>query len=264
MPWLLFAATCLAVGACAGDDLPGEPSPEPVLAAILLRVVDGDTIEVRLDSGPITIRLHGIDAPERDQPLGEAATKALRSLVEGERLAIAPVEQSDSYGRLVAKVFVGDSDMNARMVDLGFAWAYRRHLRREAVDRRYCELEAQARASGRGLWTAPPEQWLPPWDFRARQRGNPVQAGGYATATAATCVAAIGRAVEPGTAQATNQAAPATCRIKGNISADGKRLYHLPHGLSYDSTRINTRKGERWFCTVGDAERAGWRAAFPP
>lgn len=235
-----------------------------MLEAELVRVVDGDTIDVRVASGPITIRLHGIDAPERDQPLGAAATKALRSLIEGRAMAIEPVEQRDGYGRMIAKVFVADEDVNARMVDIGYAWAYRRYLRLEADELRYCELEGNARAARRGVWSSDPGQWLPPWDFRARQRGESAAVGSYADESVAACIAAIGRpALRAAAARRDNPAPPGNCLIKGNISRDGKRRYHLPGGPSYDVTHIDVRRGERWFCAVEEAERAGWRPAFP-
>ena len=51
------------------------------------------------------------------------------------------------------------------------------------------------------------------------------------------------------------------CRIKGNISRKGMRIYHVPGGQSYAKTRIDTAKGERWFCTEAEARAAGWRRA---
>jgi len=50
------------------------------------------------------------------------------------------------------------------------------------------------------------------------------------------------------------------CAIKGNISGDGRRIYHLPGNRSYDMTRIDESRGERWFCTEDEARRAGWRS----
>lgn len=50
------------------------------------------------------------------------------------------------------------------------------------------------------------------------------------------------------------------CDIKGNINRSGERIYHTRESASYASTRINTAKGERWFCTVEEAQSAGWRA----
>lgn len=169
------------------------PEPDLVLPAALIKVIDGDTIKVSVASGPLTVRLHGIDTPERNQPLGKAATKALRTLVEGEPLEIQPVEQTDGYGRMVARVFVRGDDVNARMVESGYAWAYRQYLRRQPADQRYCRLEAEARDAGRGVWVGSPGSWEPPWDFRAGERGITRPHGSYANETMQKCLAAIGR-----------------------------------------------------------------------
>ncbi len=52
------------------------------------------------------------------------------------------------------------------------------------------------------------------------------------------------------------------CVVKGNISiATGDKLYHIPGMEDYDGTRIDTAKGERWFCSESEATAAGWRKA---
>ena len=58
-------------------------------------------------------------------------------------------------------------------------------------------------------------------------------------------------------------AAPDTssCDIKGNISKDDEKIYHVPGGRSYNVTKIDLSKGERMFCSTAEAEAAGWRAA---
>jgi len=246
------------VAACAAD----RPEPETYLPATLLKVVDGDTIKVRLEGGPITVRLHGIDAPEANQALGQAATKALRARVEGESLEIEPIGQNDGFGRMVAKVFIRGDDINARMVESGYAWAYRRYLRREPGDKLYCHLEAEARAAGRGLWVGSPDDWQPPWEFRAKDRDGAAPGINYAHETTERCISAIGRKA-PAPARLQSAVAPApdpACRIKGNINARGERIYHVPGANSYAATRIDPGRGERWFCSVDEAERAGWRA----
>ncbi|MEO8444226.1 MAG: thermonuclease family protein [Gammaproteobacteria bacterium] len=235
-------------GVAPGGVPGGEPPPDPVLPATLVKVVDGDTIKVRLASGPITVRLHGIDSPERKEALGSAATKVLRNFLGGEPLQLEVIEQRDAYDRLVAKVLVRGRDVNARMVESGYAWAYRRYLRHEAADEAYCRLEAQARAAGRGLWGGEPAGWEPPWSFRSRGSGRAVPARSYATETVALCIAAIGRNTsvaatsEPGNTNGTVTVSGDHCAIKGNIS----------------------RQGERWFCSPEEAERAGWRASGKP
>ncbi len=52
------------------------------------------------------------------------------------------------------------------------------------------------------------------------------------------------------------------CNIKGNISINtGNKVYHLPGMEDYESTIIDTTKGERWFCTESEAIASGWNKA---
>lgn len=53
----------------------------------------------------------------------------------------------------------------------------------------------------------------------------------------------------------------AGCTIKGNISASGAHIYHVPGDRYYGATRIDFLKGERYFCSEADARAAGWRRA---
>jgi hypothetical protein len=50
----------------------------------------------------------------------------------------------------------------------------------------------------------------------------------------------------------------ATRCIKGNINSDGRKLYHFPGCPSYNQTKIDESKGERWFATAAEAVAAGW------
>jgi len=52
------------------------------------------------------------------------------------------------------------------------------------------------------------------------------------------------------------------CQIKGNINIEGERIYHTPQSPYFYKTNIQTFNGERWFCTVEEAETAGWRAPY--
>lgn len=54
--------------------------------------------------------------------------------------------------------------------------------------------------------------------------------------------------------------APGKCNIKGNISSKGVKIYHRPGDPNYNGTKIDPKKGERWFCTEQEAQDAGWRA----
>jgi hypothetical protein len=77
----------------------------PVLHGTVVGVVDGDTADIRLESGMIRIRLHAIDAPESAQPDGKAAKAALSQLIFGKAVEVEPFEQ-DRYDRLVARIWI--------------------------------------------------------------------------------------------------------------------------------------------------------------
>lgn len=174
---LLAAFLFLALaGALPADDLPR-------LSGTVVGVVDGDTVDVRLDSGMIRVRLHAIDTPERGQPYGNVAKDALSRIVFGRAVEIEPYAQ-DRYDRLVARVWMGDVDVNALMIKQGYAWAYRQYL----DDVRYCIYEFDARRAGRGLWQGAATDRVAPWEWR-RRKTLAGQFTDYGSQTVAQCVA---------------------------------------------------------------------------
>jgi endonuclease YncB( thermonuclease family) len=125
-------------------------------------VVDGDTFDLQGER----IRIHGIDAPEAGQTciqdgrrvsFGRQATWHLRRLVGISTPRCRRLEL-DRYGRTVAICLVGDVDLGAEMVRAGLARDYRQYSAGL-----YAKEEAEARAAGRGVWSASCE---PPWDWR--------------------------------------------------------------------------------------------------
>ena len=70
--------------------------PDEAKWANVDRVVDGDTVYTKDGT---TIRLYGIDAPERDQPYGKQATRALDGVIETKVYVLE--KDTDRYGRLV-------------------------------------------------------------------------------------------------------------------------------------------------------------------
>ncbi len=190
------------------------------------RAVDGDTLRL----GGETVRLFGIDAPERDQTCLDAngrgwpcGTWARDRLSELLR------------GRTILCEGV-DRDRGGRLVarcaaggrDIGaelVALGAAEAYRRYALD--YVDEEKAASIAGLGIWQG---AFQHPEAFR-RQDSGP-------------------------------EAAPADgCAIKGNISKNG-RIYHIPGQEDYAATRIDTGRGERWFCTEAEARAAGWRPAL--
>lgn len=191
-------------------------------------VVDGDTITIRDQR----IRLYGIDAPESSQrctktgksyACGKDAAFVLDGLVADKTVRCIQGDV-DRYNRIVAICYVDNAEINAKMVSSGNALAYRKY----SLD--YVSEEDKARIEGLGVWGGTFEK---PWEYRAKIR-----------------------VVQPELVPRDSK-----CRIKGNIGSTGKRLYHTPSGYSYADTRINEKRGERWFCTEEEARREGWTKA---
>jgi endonuclease YncB( thermonuclease family) len=173
----LNAASCQAETATNPAVLPG----------VVVGVIDGDTADIRLESGMIRIRFHAIDAPESGQPHGKAAKAALADLIYGKAVEVEPYEQ-DRYDRLVARVWLDGVDVNAEMLRTGNAWTYRRY----ADDPAYCTYEQAARDAGRGLWRLTTSQRVAPWEWRQR-KSRAGRFTDYSQETVAACVAALGR-----------------------------------------------------------------------
>ena len=203
---------------------PSRPAPAAVELAGRASVVDGDTLEIHGQR----IRLHGIDAPESAQ-VCLAENKSWRcgqqaALALDEKIAKRPVacaqKDRDRYGRIVAVCKAGNDNLNAWLVAEGWSLAYRQY----STD--YVGEEGAARAARKGIWRG---EFVPPWEWRQGKR-------------------LAAEAVTTG-----------DCRIKGNISSKGERIYHVPGGRYYNQTQIDSAKGERLFCSEAEAQAAGWR-----
>lgn len=219
---ILVLVCAVLPAACDGAEIAGTP-----------RIVDGDTLRI----GAETIRLEGIDAPEAKQhcrdaagapyACGAIATKVLARLAGGSALACRG-HARDRYGRLLATCEAAGNNLNRAMVQAGWALAFRRY------SHRYLGDEREASSERRGMWSG---SFQEPWAWRAAARGRP----------------------SPSVRPEVIKAETSRCRIKGNISASG-RIYHVPGSPHYADTRIDPSRGERWFCSVAEARRAGWRA----
>jgi len=151
--FLLVALSFIFVGATHAEQLSGR----------VVGVKDGDTLAVLVEGREVRVRLAEIDAPEKKQPFG-MVSKASLSLLTFGRTVTLEVQDKDRYGRTVARVFAGDTDVCLEQVQRGMAWAYRKYLR----DPRLVEAEANARGRGAGLWSFGDP--IPPWEWRKRLR----------------------------------------------------------------------------------------------
>jgi micrococcal nuclease len=90
-------------------------------------VIDGDTFVILYDGEPTSVRIWGINAPERSDLEGGAATHALKSLVEGKNVRIEFPEsrKRDNFGRLLCTVWVDGLDVGQELIKGGLAKPYR-------------------------------------------------------------------------------------------------------------------------------------------
>jgi micrococcal nuclease len=170
-PWLVLFALLAAAGAGALDGLLGRTGgsrggarPGATLDAAVTRVVDGDTVHVRIGDRAETVRYIGMDTPETVKPntpvqcFGRAASEANHHLVDGQRVRLRlDAEPRDRYGRLLAYVYRRRDGLfvNAALVRGGFATILTiapnvRHVAALGA------LERRARRQRRGLWSTCP------------------------------------------------------------------------------------------------------------
>ena len=165
---LCVAATLLA--ACRDDPVDREPPLSTVVVAnaTAIRVVDGDTIVVRVGGVEEHVRLIGIDTPETVKPAPgggtepaecfghEASTRTATLLPSGTPLRLErDVEARDDYGRLLAYVYRATDGLfvNLDLVDAGYATPLR--FPPNVVHAAEIAVAASAASdAGRGLWTA--------------------------------------------------------------------------------------------------------------
>ena len=209
-------------------------------------VVDGDTLEIH----GRRVRLLGVDAPESSQTCedrgkpwrcGQQAALALDAEIGGRPVACSD-DGVDRYGRTLGTCTAGGENLNGWLVRQGWALAYRRYTET------YVDDEQAAKAAHLGIWRG---SFVAPWDYRADKRAHASAPG----LTRETTRQAAPRATPP------TPRTSVACAIKGNINGEGEKIYHTPASPAYAKTRINTRTGERYFCTEAEAQAAGWRAA---
>lgn len=211
--------------------------PKPVAIAGVPSVIDGDTIEVHGQR----VRFNGIDAPESRQycddaegfeyPCGRRSAEALDGFLAASRPVQCSLVTWDHYGRFVGDCTRADGvSVAAWMVEHGQALDWPKYS-----NGAYAPQQAKAKASKIGLWVG---SFQTPWEWRA-QHGDDVQ-------TTPAPLLAFG-------------SDNSGCNVKGNISAEGERIYHVPGQKYYSVTKITEAKGERWFCSEAEARAAGWR-----
>jgi len=212
---LLFLASC-------------QSTPEKVPATVE-RVIDGDTLKVHIGKKEETVRLLLVDTPESVhptkpvQPFGPEASAFVKSLLpRGTKVELElDVRERDKYGRLLAYVWLGKTMVNELLLEKGYARvAYVFEPNTKYVDE-FRHIQEKARKKRLNIWSI--EDYATDRGFREE-------------------------VVRSQTSACPNP------KIKGNITKNGEKIYHVPNSPQYNAT-----KAEVMFCTEKEAQAAGFR-----
>jgi len=154
-PVLLFVAVTVSA------------APESLSGTIIM-VLAGDLVVLQDETDKkYTLRLEGIDAPEKGQQYSSLAEKKLSSLLSLSEFQVEITYSSkDREGNLIATIFPFPKDQNKTsvnkiLVEYGYAWAYRKY------SMLYVNDEEKARKDKLGLWAE--SKPIAPWVWRKQR-----------------------------------------------------------------------------------------------
>ena len=128
----------------------------------VVKVIDGDTFDMKSGNDKIRVRLFGIDSPERGQAFNVKAKEFTAALIADREVRVI-IRNKDRYGRFVGDVYRDDGlHVNSEIVRAGYAW----HFTRYSNDPELARFEQEAQEGRRGLWRD--DHPTPPWEFRRR------------------------------------------------------------------------------------------------
>lgn len=222
----------ILAAAPAAQPAPVTPKPtrDPSILEGYATVQSGDTLRL----AGTTVRLDGIEAPDRSQvcskpsikrwDCGGAARDALSRLVRSKRLTCTLTGTQETEGGNSVRTGTcraGVDDVAAELTRNGHVFAD------SGFFAAYSAYQTEAQAAKAGLWAGGdamrPAQWRSARWEDAKSK------------------------------------APDGCPIKGQVFRKSGKTYMLPWQPDYERARVNTAEGERWFCSESEAQSAGWK-----
>lgn len=127
---------------------------------VVVGIEDGDTLTVLRNKARFTLHVAGVDAPELDQPYGQAAKRLVAALAK-DQVVTVKVFVTGRQGRLTGEVWLkGRRNLAKELVKAGLAWVKRGALVAADLE----QIEADAKEVQRGLWVD--QDPVPPWEWR--------------------------------------------------------------------------------------------------
>jgi len=148
---LLLSAAILFIACSASTPGSNFSAPGSINSVQVLRVVDGDTLDVLIAGNKHRVRLFGVDTPERGERCYQEAMDRTLELSGDSVLLEAGPRKEDKYGRLLFYLYTQSGEsIDTKLIQEGLATAWTRdgQYRDKLVNE-----ENQARAKGKGcLW----------------------------------------------------------------------------------------------------------------
>ncbi|PLT33786.1 thermonuclease family protein [Bacillus sp. V5-8f] len=218
-----------------------ETNPDGVklLSATVTNVVDGDTIDVKINNKEERVRLLLIDTPETKhpskpiQPYGPEAFDHTKHELLGKQVGLEKdVSERDRYGRMLAYIWVDGELYNETLIKKGLARVATFPPDVKYVNR-FIEKQKEAQKKGVGIWSIE----------------NYVQEKRYNSDIQQKRTSITNNEQN----QDVIQNEECDGKIKGNKNS---RIYHLPSGAHYDEVAADNVV---WFCTEDEAKAEGYR-----
>ena len=133
----------------------------------VVKVMDGDSLQIKRGAKTVEVRLYGIDCPEWDQAYGKKAKAFTKGQLLYKKVEVESMD-TDSYGRTVALVTGSGKLINRQLVQRGLAWYYKKYCKKKPLCSELNELEKEAKKEKRGLWQE--KKPLAPWKWREKKR----------------------------------------------------------------------------------------------
>jgi len=130
-----------------------SPPPSPAVTAEGVRTIDGDTIVAMVEGKKEHIRIFGINAPEKWEPLWRESRTLTASLTQGKKLEIVP-KGRDRFGRLLAFVGADGKTVGLELVAQGLARVYSNQYAPDDIKtyKEYQNAQIGAMRESKGIW----------------------------------------------------------------------------------------------------------------
>lgn len=219
------------------QDIQSEKTP--IFKAKVVKVIDGDTIDIEYQKKKERVRFILVDTPETKkkgtpvQPFGMESFKfTSKLLLEGSEVEIElDVQERDTYKRLLGYVYINGISVQEELLKNGLARVAVFPPNVKHIDK-YREIQKNAQEKAIGIWSI--ENYVTDTKFDHNVINN--------------------QNTKEMNEEVVNKN---ICTIKGNINSKGEKIYHLPSGQFYNQTIA-----EQLFCSEEEARKSGFRKSI--